>query len=369
MAKKRRWQKRIQWCSAALPANMATDSFSARSGSRPLGEFCEDPPEDVQQLGCVCVEEAPVEVANKFEILADEDEELEFGAPPGMRMRKRCSASAEAQRLRPKKFSMEVTIESGAESVRPISLLSESPTLKIGGKKRCSWQNSQEMGHHGRKQVKFGDAGDAQMLSFEVTNVTKPSVAARRIIEEGNEAHLGAENFIQSAKGGKIPIWKKGGSTVIDIEFHVDAHRRADTHSKTPKCSRISTLRDRLARIRGPHRDRADTLAVTARGALTCVRDRRKAADHRRCSAEERGAPEIGLEFCFPGSESQGRIVPEQGTPTALQKKRMLAFLRQLGYEFCTVSSDQVLAVEANVDELAMGRGEVQKITEESSKA
>ena len=34
----------------------------------------------------------------------------------------------------------------------------------------------------------------------------------RRIIEKGSEAHIGAENFIRSAKGGKIPMSKKGGS-------------------------------------------------------------------------------------------------------------------------------------------------------------
>ena len=49
----------------------------------------EDLEEEVQQLGggwtVSCVEEkAPAKVANRFAILADEDEELEFEAPPSL---------------------------------------------------------------------------------------------------------------------------------------------------------------------------------------------------------------------------------------------------------------------------------------------
>ena len=78
-----------------------------------------------------------------------------------------------------------MTIDSGAEeSVWPISLLKKIPTLKIvGKKKRFAAANGQDS-HHGRKEVKFGDTGDAKMLSFEVTDVPKPVVAVRRIIEK-----------------------------------------------------------------------------------------------------------------------------------------------------------------------------------------
>ena len=100
-------------------------------------------------------------------------------------------------------------MDSGAEeSVWPISLLEEIPTLKILGKKKVFLAaNCQDAGHHGREEEKFGDAGDAKMLPFEVTDVTKR-----------NEAQFEAENFILNAKGGKIPMRKKGGSYVIDIE-------------------------------------------------------------------------------------------------------------------------------------------------------
>ena len=103
-----------------------------------------------------------------------------------------------------------MTIDSdAAESVWPISLLKEIPTLKIVSKKK--WfvaANGQDMGRYGRRGVKFGDEGDAKILSFEVTDVTKPPVAVRRIIEKGNEVHFRAENFVGNAKGRK-----KGGPT------------------------------------------------------------------------------------------------------------------------------------------------------------
>ena len=87
-----------------------------------------------------------------------------------------------------------------------VSVLKEIPTLKIVGKKRrFVAANDRVMGHHGRKEVKFG-----KMLSF--TEVTMPSVAVRRTIEKENEVHFGAENNIRNAKGGKIPVRKKCGS-------------------------------------------------------------------------------------------------------------------------------------------------------------
>ena len=73
--------------------------------------------------------------------------------------------------------------------------------------------------------MKFGDAGDAKILSFEVTDVTKPLLAARRMIEKEHEVHCGAENFIRNANGGKIPMRSKGGLCVIDIEINVRRKR------------------------------------------------------------------------------------------------------------------------------------------------
>ena len=41
---------------------------------------------------------------------------------------------------------------------------------------------------------------------------------------EGNEARLGAENFIRNVIGGKILVRKNGGSHVIDIGVNVNAN-------------------------------------------------------------------------------------------------------------------------------------------------
>ena len=122
--------------------------------------------ESVWTVACV-EEKTPAKVANKFAVLVDEDAELQ----------------------KTKKVKMEVAIDSGAESVWPISLLNENLTTKIVGKcKRFLAANGQEMGHYGRREVKFGDAGDAKMLSFGVTDVTKPPGAVRRMIEKENGA-------------------------------------------------------------------------------------------------------------------------------------------------------------------------------------
>ena len=60
--------------------------------------------------------------------------------------------------------------------------------------------NVQEMGHRGRKEVKFGDEGDAKMLSVEVTDVTKPPVALSRIIEKENKVHFGSSDMRETEK-------------------------------------------------------------------------------------------------------------------------------------------------------------------------
>ena len=50
-----------------------------------------------------------------------------------------------------------------------------------GGRKKFLVANGQEMGHYGRKKIKFGgEKGSVKTMSFEVTDVTKPLVAVRR---------------------------------------------------------------------------------------------------------------------------------------------------------------------------------------------
>ena len=50
------------------------------------------------------------------------------------------------------------------------------------------------------------------------TNVTKPLVAVRRIMEKGNEVHFGKECYIRNVHTGE----RKGGSYVVDIDVNID---------------------------------------------------------------------------------------------------------------------------------------------------
>ena len=123
----------------------------------------------------------------------------------------------------------EITVDSGAEgSVWPEGLLKEEPTVKGNKKKRFITASGHEMNHFGKKQVKFIQPGGDRVhaMNFEVTEVTKPLVAVRRIVENGNRVVFGDDdedgyvNYIQNKNtGARIPMREKGGSYVIDVEL------------------------------------------------------------------------------------------------------------------------------------------------------
>ena len=73
-------------------------------------------------------------------------------------------------------------------------------------------------------KIKFGgETGSMKTMSFEVTDVTKPLVAVRRIMEKGNEVHFGKECYIRNVHTGeRIPMRRKGGSYVVDIDVNID---------------------------------------------------------------------------------------------------------------------------------------------------
>ena len=85
--------------------------------------------------------------------------------------------------------------------------------------------NGGEMGHYGEKDITFRDGpqGDVVALKFQVTDVRKPLLAVRRLIEKGNVVQFGpepAQNFIMHVQSGKkIMMEKKGGSFVIKANF------------------------------------------------------------------------------------------------------------------------------------------------------
>ena len=60
-------------------------------------------------------------------------------------------------------------------------------------------------------------------LTFQVTDVKKPLLAVRRLVEKGNKVVLAegeGESFIQNmATKVKVPVKKKGGAFVIEAHF------------------------------------------------------------------------------------------------------------------------------------------------------
>ena len=85
--------------------------------------------------------------------------------------------------------------------------------------------NGGEMGHYGEKEITFRSGGDDEIvgLKFQVTDVKKPLLAVRRLVERGNVVSFGPEpsqNFIQNLTSGKkIMMEKHGGAFIIRANF------------------------------------------------------------------------------------------------------------------------------------------------------
>ena len=91
--------------------------------------------------------------------------------------------------------------------------------------------NGTEMAHYGEKHVTIrGPEGEPLGLRFQVTDVRKPLLSARRLVERGNEIKIAAEDsYIKNtASGKKIPLTRKNGSWVIRAEFIKDVAVEAD---------------------------------------------------------------------------------------------------------------------------------------------
>ena len=80
------------------------------------------------------------------------------------------------------------------------------------------------MQHYGEKEVTFkydgGESKDPIGPKFQVTDVRRPLLAVRRLVEKGNKVVLAGddeESFIMNkATKVKIPVKKKGGVFVIE---------------------------------------------------------------------------------------------------------------------------------------------------------
>ncbi len=83
-----------------------------------------------------------------------------------------------------------------------------------------------EMGHYGEKEVTCRDKPKETSLDgvkFLATDVPKPVLAVRRLIERGNVVQFGPEpehSYIMNIRSGKkIMMERKGGSFVIKADF------------------------------------------------------------------------------------------------------------------------------------------------------
>ena len=77
----------------------------------------------------------------------------------------------------------------------------------------------------GEKEITFrtGESEDVIGLRFQVTDVKKPLLAVRRLVERGHVVSFGPgpeDNYIQNVETSKkIPMEKRGGSFVIKAHF------------------------------------------------------------------------------------------------------------------------------------------------------
>jgi hypothetical protein len=122
----------------------------------------------------------------------------------------------------------DIVVDSAAdESCWPVGHGDAFPTKKTSRVLRLKTANGADMNHYGEKEVMFkykgGENKDAVGIKFQVTDVRKPLLAVRRLVERGCVVTMAdgeGESFIAN-KGSKlkIPIVKKGGSFVIEARF------------------------------------------------------------------------------------------------------------------------------------------------------
>lgn len=120
----------------------------------------------------------------------------------------------------------EITIDSAAdESCWPQEQGGAFETKPAKKKIQLRTANGGEMRHYGEKEITFTSGGEPEVigLRFQVTDVKKPLLAVRRLVEKGNIVSFGPEaghNYILNEKTGKrIPMEKRGGGFVIKVNF------------------------------------------------------------------------------------------------------------------------------------------------------
>jgi hypothetical protein len=120
----------------------------------------------------------------------------------------------------------DIIVDSAAdESCWPAGQGDAFPTRPAKKELKLRTANGGEMKHYGEKQVTFKYEGAKVPvgLKFQVTDVKRPLLAVRRLVEKGNVVMLSGvsgESYVYNKEAKmRIPIVKKGGSFVIEAEF------------------------------------------------------------------------------------------------------------------------------------------------------
>ena len=122
----------------------------------------------------------------------------------------------------------DIIVDSAAdESCWPVGQGDAFPTKESRRKMLLRTANGGDMQHYGQKEVTFnydgGESKDPIGLKFQVTDVRKPLLAVRRLVEKGNKVVLAGDDeesyIMNKATKVKIPVKKKGGAFVIEARF------------------------------------------------------------------------------------------------------------------------------------------------------
>lgn len=104
----------------------------------------------------------------------------------------------------------------------------EEPTVRSGAEaKMFAGAHGQEMWLSGNRTVRLRHQGceDVRSLGFEVTDVTRPLVAVRRIVGKCHEVHIGENGggIRNVGMGANIPLERKGGCYTLLVDLLADA--------------------------------------------------------------------------------------------------------------------------------------------------
>ena len=166
-------------------------------------------------------DESEGEFAEVFEVRAGDDEQQ-----PAEEAEVRAVAGARAE----VHFGRgDIIVDSAAdESCWPVGQGDAFPTVESGRALKLRTANGGEMRHYGEKRVTFrypgGEGRDPVGLKFQVTDVKRPLLAVRRLVEKGNTVVMSEKgSYIENKTTRiRIPMVKKAGSFVIEAQFVKD---------------------------------------------------------------------------------------------------------------------------------------------------